>query len=361
MADSLASEQLVIQSHVGPYTVDFDDDALARLAAGVDETQHFVVDERVADLYADELRPVLDGPSVLLVEATEAHKSLDRFPAYVEHLAAHGVRRGHALVAVGGGIMQDIVCFLAATMLRGLEWRFLPTTLLAQADSCIGSKSSINVGAIKNVLGTFTPPSQVWIATRMLDTLDPRDVRSGVGEMLKVHAIAGPDDFNQIAGDYDDLFADAATMRRYIRRSLEIKKAIIEEDEFDKGVRNVMNYGHSFGHAIESATQFGIPHGIAVTIGMDMANYTAARLGHSRDEHYARMHPTMRANYTGYEEYPIDLEPLLAAIGKDKKNVGARLKLVLPDHEGRIGLVVRDLDDDFRAACADFLAHERTR
>src|SRR4051812_48071871 len=144
MADSLAFERLTIQSHVGPYTVDFDDDALARLAAGVDDTQHFVVDERVASLYAEELRPILDAPSVLLVEATEAHKSLDRFPAYVEQLVGNGVRRGHSLVAIGGGIMQDIVCFLAATMLRGLEWRFLPTTLLAQADSCIGSKSSIN-------------------------------------------------------------------------------------------------------------------------------------------------------------------------------------------------------------------------
>src|SRR4051812_42545091 len=138
MADSLAPEQLVIQSHVGPYSVSFDEDAVAKLAAGVDETQHFIVDARVADLYADELRPILDGPSVLLVEATEAHKSLDRFPAYVEHIVGNGVRRGHSLVAIGGGIMQDIVCFLAATMLRGLEWRFLPTTLLAQADSCIG-------------------------------------------------------------------------------------------------------------------------------------------------------------------------------------------------------------------------------
>src|SRR5204862_184742 len=102
------------------------------------------------------------------------------------------------LLAVGGGITQDITCFLAATLLRGIDWHFYPTTLLAQADSCIGSKSSINVGAAKNILGTFPPPKQVTISTCFLDTLDPGDVRSGVGEMLKVHAIEGPGAFAKI-------------------------------------------------------------------------------------------------------------------------------------------------------------------
>jgi hypothetical protein len=143
-------------------------------------------------------------------------------------------------------------------------------TLLAQADSCIGSKSSINVGKIKNVLGTFTPPRKITISTRLLSTLDDRDIRSGIGEMLKVHGIDGPDSFDQIAADYARLTSDAETLKRYVRRSLEIKKHIIEQDEFDRGIRNVMNYGHSFGHAIESAT--------------DLSTYPAApaRLASSR-------------------------------------------------------------------------------
>ncbi|MEK7862885.1 MAG: 3-dehydroquinate synthase, partial [Chloroflexota bacterium] len=265
---------MVIQSHRGPYTVDFDDDALAHLDADVPAGAHFLVDARVAELHGADLRRVLASRSVLTIAATEAAKSLDRFPAYVERLVERGVRRGHVLVVVGGGITQDIACFLAATLLRGLEWRFYPTTLLAQADSCIGSKSSINVGEIKNVLGTFTPPSRIVIGGRVLATLDERDLRSGIGEMLKVHAIAGPDAFDRIAADYPRLLSDPALLRSYIRASLEIKRRIIEEDEFDRGIRNVMNYGHSFGHAIESATAYAVPHGIAVTIGMDMANYT---------------------------------------------------------------------------------------
>jgi hypothetical protein len=139
------------------------------------------------------------------------------------------------------------------------------------ADSCVGSKSSINGGGAKNVLGTFTPPRRIILGAGVLRTLDEKDVRSGVGEMLKVHAIAGPAAFDAIAADYPRLFTDRSVMTAYLRRSLEIKKPIVEADEFDQGRRLVMNYGHSFGHALESATAFAVPHGIAVTIGMDMA------------------------------------------------------------------------------------------
>ena len=247
------SESLVIQSHRGPYRVTFDQDALSVLDATVTAHAHFIIDSKVAALYAKELRNVLAAPSVLEIEATEQNKSLDQFTRYVERLVEGGIRRGHILVAIGGGIIQDITCFLAATLLRGLEWHFYPTTLLAQADSCIGSKSSINVGRVKNVLGTFTPPATVTISTQVLSTLDEHDMRAGIGEMLKVHIIDGPASFDRIACDYHRLLKESAVTRGYIYRSLEIKKAIIEQDEFDRGPRNVMNYGHSFGHATTSS------------------------------------------------------------------------------------------------------------
>lgn len=361
MVDSAVPERFVVRSHRGPYEVLFDDEALARLDAAPPDHAHLIVDERVARLYGSELSRLLDGPSVLLLEAGEPSKSLDRFPAYVEHLVASGVRRGHTLVAVGGGTIQDIACFLAATLLRGLEWHFYPTTLLAQADSCIGSKSSINVGTIKNVMGTFTPPSRVVISTPVLDTLSPEDVRSGIGEMLKVHAIEGPAAFDRIAADYPQLLSDRRVLTRYVRDSLELKRAIVEEDEFDRGPRNVMNYGHSFGHAIESATDFAVPHGIAVTIGMDMANYVAVGLGRADEAHYRRMHPTLAANYAGFERTPVPLDLLLAALSKDKKNRSAALRLVLPDASGRVSLDSYANDAAFAAICADYLDGERTR
>ena len=339
--------------------VSFEEDAFRSLDTAVSSKAHFIIDARVAELYAKELARVLSGPSVLCIEASEASKSLDKFPGYVEHLVSNHVRRGDTLIGIGGGIIQDITCFLGATVLRGLSWHFYPTTLLAQADSCIGSKSSINVGKVKNVLGTFTPPERIVISTRVLDTLDERDIRSGIGEMLKVHAIEGAESFGRIAADYNNILTDRTMMVHYIHRSLQIKKAIVEQDEFDRGLRNIMNYGHSFGHAIESATEFSIPHGIAVTIGMDMANYTAFRLGLSDRGHYDRMHPTLAMNFAGFERLDVPLDPFFDALAKDKKNTDSMLSLILPDASGRpIRRSYRN-DAALRGICADYLSTER--
>lgn len=350
---------IVVESYAGPYRVEFDEEALAKLNARPLEDAHVIVDRRVAELYADELESVLANPSVLELEASEETKSLERFPGYVEHLVSRGVRRNHVLLAIGGGIIQDVTSFLAAVLMRGVEWRFYPTTLLAQADSCIGSKSSINVGRMKNILGTYTPPAEVMIATPVLSTLEEHDFRSGLGEILKVHAIEGPAAFDRVAQERPRFLTDRPLLTDAIHRSLEIKRRIIELDEFDRGPRAVMNYGHSFGHAIESATSFAVPHGIAVTIGMDMANYVAAALGRTPLAHHERMHPTLAANYVGFEDVDVPLDAFRSAISKDKKNLGTVLRLVLPGADGTVSVVEQPNDEAFRAACEEYLARGR--
>jgi 3-dehydroquinate synthase len=351
-------KNLSIQSHKGPYTVFFDDDALEKLDLNTLENTHFIIDSKVASLYEDQMKGILSSPSVLKIEALETNKALVCFPDYVEHLVSHNVRRDHTIIAIGGGIIQDITCFLAATLLRGVAWHFFPTTLLSQADSCIGSKSSINSGSTKNILGTFTPPKKVLISTKFLDTLAEREIRSGVGEILKVHAIDGPESFLDLAKDFPTIFQNREIMMRYIQRALEIKKGYIEEDEFDVGRRNIFNYGHSFGHAIEAATKFKIPHGIAVTIGMDMANYVALELGMTNPGHRNRMHSTFLANYTGYENHPIPLTPFMEALSKDKKNIGTKLTLILPDQNGTVQKVLVNNDANFRSLCKTYLSKE---
>jgi 3-dehydroquinate synthase len=355
------SESWTIQSHRGPYTIVFDEEALVRLGAAPPANAHFIIDAKVAELYADTLGRVLSSRSVLRLQATETVKSIDRVQGYVEHLLGLEVRRSDVLIAIGGGIIQDVTSFVATTLLRGLEWQFYPTTLLAQADSCVGSKGSINVGKNKNLMGTFYPPSRVMITTQVLKTLAARDLRSGIGEMLKVHAIAGPEAFDRIAADYRRILEDPATMAAYVHRSLELKKPYVEEDEFDRGPRNVMNYGHSFGHALESATNFAIPHGIAVTMGMDMANYHAVRLGRMAQAHHQRMHPTLATNFAGFENMEIPLEAFYAALGKDKKNTANALRLVLPDAAAHVELVSSPLDEAFRACCSQYFSDERHR
>ncbi len=351
------SDAMTIRSHVGAYRVCFCDDALGQLNADVPADCHFIVDGRVAELYRESMGAILASDSVLLVDASEESKSLDAFPAYVQHLVDHGVRKKHKIYAIGGGITQDISCFLAATMLRGIDWCFYPTTLLAQADSCIGSKSSINCGGAKNILGTFTPPQEVYISTAFLGTLQDVDVRSGIGEMLKVHAIDGPDSFDAIAASYEDLFADKQVMKRFIHRSLRIKQGYIEKDEFDVGSRRVFNYGHSFGHAIEAATNFAIPHGVAVTMGADMANYISWQLGVGHQKGFERMHPVLKKNSRGFEDVTIPEDLFFSAIGKDKKNIGrGALTLILPDKDGRVHVGQYKNDHRFQGACRDFLA-----
>ena len=339
MVASPVSNTISINSHKGVYIVDFISGNINNFNSDNNENNFYIIDKNIGHIYRDKLSNILNSDRVLLIEATEKNKSLDKFPAYVDSLVNAKVRRGQNLVAIGGGIIQDITCFLASTMMRGLPWIFYPTTLLAQSDSCIGSKSSINSGEVKNILGTFTPPKKVIIDTKFLESLQEKDILSGIGEM---HAINSPESFDLISENYERLKGDSRIMEKFILQSLLMKKKLIEIDEFDVGPRNVMNYGHSFGHAIESATNYAIPHGIAVTMGMDIANYVASKLGVSKAMHFERMHPVLDKNCKSYRQVSIDIISLMKALAKDKKNSPTQLRLILPDLDGQITIDLYD-------------------
>lgn len=349
-------EQMAIQSHKGPYLVSFNESFLKTPLLRIDASNHFLIDANVARLYSVELAEVLKQPNAVIIEATEENKSIERVIPVIEQLISNKARRDHTLVAIGGGIIQDITCFIASTLLRGMTWKFIPTTLLAQADSCIGSKSSINLGATKNILGTFNPPVEIFLCAKFLNTLEQKDIFSGIGEIIKVHAIDGRASFDHLANDYDQLLTDRSVLLRYIGNALQIKQKFIEVDEFDRDIRNIFNYGHSFGHAIESATNFSIPHGIAVTIGMDMANYIAAQRNLLPEEHYQRMHGVLQKNYAVYFNTEIDRDALISALMKDKKNTATKLVLILPlGDEAKIERIQVDADENFRNHCGRFL------
>jgi len=339
------SNQIIIQSHKGEYSANFTRGGIDQLNNNPIENSVYIIDQNIAQLYSSRLSNILSS-RVLIIEAIEENKSLNQFPYYVNALVQLNIRRGQTLVAIGGGIIQDITCFLATTMMRGLPWIFYPTTLLAQSDSCIGSKSSINSGDVKNILGTFTPPINIIIDVDFLQTLKKKEIYSGVGEMIKVHAIDSPESFDKIAASYEELIIDFTTMEDFIYSSLLMKKKLVEIDEFDVGLRNVMNYGHSFGHAIEAVTNYEIPHGIAVTIGMDIANYFAADIGVSTQEHFEHMHLVLDKNCALYRHIKINTESLISSLKKDKKNSSTQLRLILPDHSGRISIALYDCNKE---------------
>lgn len=345
---------MIIQSHSRPYSVSFIPDLSPLEAEGRDANNFFIVDARVAELYPAELSGILGNPRTRFVEAKESNKEIANVVAIMEQLVAGRIRRSHTLVAIGGGIVQDIACFIGSVLYRGVKWKFYPTTLLAQADSCIGSKSSINLRSAKNIIGTFHPPVSVAVCRKFLSTLDERDVRSGIGEIIKVHAIDGAQSFDRLTTDYDGLLIDPALLSRYIEASLRIKQAYIEKDEFDQGIRNIFNYGHTFGHAIESATDFEIPHGIAISIGMSIANKVAALRGITPESSYQRMQPVLRKNYAAYSKRRLDPSAVIAAMSKDKKNTVERFVLILPVGEkAAIERIEVVLDDALRAQVAD--------
>lgn len=333
-----------IQSRVHPYSVEEHPDiaaALTVVAAGT--TPHYLVDAAVLAAYGPVLGPRLPADRTLAIEATEAAKSYADLEPVFLGLLARGLRRSGSLVVIGGGVLQDAGCFVASVLARGIHWSLLPTTLLAQADSCIGSKSSINIGDFKNQLGTFYPPHRVLLVPAFLDTLPPDEIRSGLGEVIKLQLLAGERGFRELLDDLAGLADTTPAVRRellgrWVRRSLDVKQPVIEADEFDRGERLLLNYGHTFGHAFEAATAFAIPHGIAVVLGMIAATHVSARLGMVAPDHAAEVTALLRPWHEPYARRlaGVAMEAILAALSRDKKNTAAGLTCILTRGFGRM-------------------------
>ena len=346
---------ILIKSSKGTYSVQFTNEVFEKLNALPVEKTQLIVDEKVYHLYQEQFEFYLKSFKKILIVADENNKNIDKISQYVHTLMENQVRLDHTLVAIGGGIIQDITCFLASTLFRGMKWTFVPTTLLAQADSCIGSKSSINVAEFKNLMGTFNPPEKIYIDLRFHSTLEEKDIASGIGEILKVHMVKGISQFEKALQSFEEIRNNKEVLCEFIVNSLIFKQELIEIDEFDKGPRNVMNYGHSFGHAIESATNFAIPHGVAVTMGMDMANFQSYKMSRIAKEDFARWHAVLIRNYVQFAKVPIDLSQFMSAIRKDKKNVGADLSLILVSKTSPIEKVKVSGDQLFVNNCKEFL------
>lgn len=315
-----------------------------------------VIDERVWGLHRATLAPFVSEQNLVFLTAQESEKTGPGALALCERLLEKGLRRGDTVGVIGGGIIQDLATFACSSIMRGVDWAFVPTTLLAMADSCIGGKSSLNLGRWKNILGNFYPPTSITIWPGFLTTLDERDVRSGLAEAIKVHFLSGPDMVSRIEADLQAGVPDLAAMPEIIYRSLALKARIIEEDEFDTGLRLTMNYGHTFGHALESATDFALPHGIAVGFGADLANRVAQRKGQISEDDFARLHRIV-AVVSRLEDWVfVDADRYLEALRRDKKNRAGVYGVILPGPVGAMALSHEPMDGPMEGWVRDFLA-----
>ena len=244
-----------------------------------------VTDERVAELHADAvegfLGPRCSGIGRLVLAGGEAAKAWSAAESIIDALLAGSHDRGSAIVALGGGVVGDIAGFAAACYMRGIDYIQVPTTLLAQVDSSVGGKTAVNHRDGKNLIGAFHQPCHVVADLRFLQTLPVREIRAGVAEVLKTAAAADSDFFNWLESNIDDVVTGATGARGYaVVRCCSLKAAIVAADERESGRRAILNFGHTFGHAVEVGTGYGTwLHGEAVAAGMVAAGRLSVRLG----------------------------------------------------------------------------------
>lgn len=341
------SNILSIKSSINDYEVEFCEDITIVLSDIIKIGDFIIIDQQIAD--KPELKPFIVGrKEIIIIEAIENAKSYEGVIPVIDKLIRGGFKKNNTLIAIGGGVTQDITAFIASIIYRGVGWIFLPTTLLAQADSCIGSKTSINFGPFKNQLGNFYPPRRIFIYTAFLDSLIERDIRSGIGEMAHYFFVSGDNDVDFFECEYATAITDRSNFSKLILASLSIKKRYIEIDEYDKGERIVFNYGHTFGHAIESITHYSIPHGVAVAFGMDMANYISYKKGYISNADLLRARKIFKDICYGYSIGDIRVQDLINVMGTDKKNENGKLGLILTKGWGNMFRDFTEPDETFQ-------------
>lgn len=336
--------------HVGEGLLDRLDELLTSAGAG---GQRFVVSSPpIWKLHGREVSAALGGVEPLLMPDGERAKTLQTVSKLYEGLIKGGADRSATVVAVGGGVVGDVVGFAAATYLRGVSLAHVPTTLLAQVDSAIGGKVGVNHALGKNLIGAFHQPIVVVADPSLLGTLPRREFRAGLYEVVKYGVIASRDLFVTVEEGLTEIFKhDASRLVSVIAESCRIKAAVVSEDERESGLRRTLNFGHTIGHAIEAVTRYRrFRHGEAVAYGM----LAAADLAVTRDLLPASDASALRSLIAKLGPLPsvsdLSMSLLCEAVRRDKKVLEGRLHMVLPTRLGATTIVNDVTETEIRAS-----------
>ena len=335
---------------IGPDLLD-DGAALASMLRG----RHALIvsDDQVAPLYAARVRQALANArpdadiATHVFPAGEASKTLENFGAVIDALAGHGATRDACVYALGGGVVGDLAGFAAACWMRGIDCVQLPTSLLAMVDSSVGGKTAVDIAQGKNLVGAFHPPRAVFADTGALRTLPLRELRAGFSEVIKYGAIGDVEFLHWLELNRSPLLAgDDALVAEAIARSCAHKASIVERDPYEHGERALLNFGHTFGHAIETEQAAfhgyggGVNHGEAVAIGMVLAARLSSALGMADAADGDRLRALLQA-FGLPVDIPAGLDPLalLARMRLDKKTQASSLRFILWDRAGAARIV----------------------
>ncbi len=300
-----------------------------------------ITDPRVKNLYGNTLKQSLtsNGFKVTILEVPEGEeqKSLETAGRLYQELTAFYAERTTPILALGGGVIGDLAGFVAATYMRGVPLIQVPTTLLAQGDSSIGGKVAVNHGLLKNKIGAFYHPRLTISDTNTLKTLTPREFSDGLSEIIKHGAILDEEFFTYLEENLNRIKSfDDKVLETIVSRSAEIKAGVVEKDELDLGLRNILNYGHTVGHAIESVSELKIWHGEAVAIGMIAEARISNKLGIFDRDELIRLKGLIERAGLPTEIPDLEAEELIQAMKHDKKIVGGKIRFVLPRAIGEV-------------------------
>ena len=306
-------------------------------------TRYAVIsDDNVAVLYAEKLLQSLTASGIQAKLITfpqgEENKNLQTIASLASEMAQRGFDRGDGIIALGGGVTGDIAGFVASIYMRGIPFVQIPTTLLAQVDSSVGGKTGVDIPEGKNLVGIFYQPKAVYIDIDVLQTLPEEELRGGLAEVIKYGVIHDADFFSFLEQNCQAVFdLEQDVLTRLIARCCEIKAWVVERDEREGGLRRILNYGHTIGHAVEAASNFTIIHGKAVAIGMCAVNALAVKTGclSSRDASEIR---SLISLYGLPVDVPVELDRNIIKkyLLSDKKTVGGRVFYVLPESVGKV-------------------------
>ncbi|MFI3177258.1 MAG: 3-dehydroquinate synthase family protein [Eubacteriales bacterium] len=334
--------EIKIQSRLYDYSVEFIQ-GFAQGMSGLGAKVAYVIDRNVYELHHHRFA-TLQQEHIYYITPKEQYKNMDTVMELIGYWKEIGLQKDWNVVCIGGGITQDVTATASYLYLRNINWYFFPSTLLAMCDSCIGGKSAINLGEYKNQIGVFYPPKRVFIDQGFLRTLPRADWINGWGELLKFSLTQDRLFYEELKEEKEYILCP--NIEQYIGRGLEVKRNIIEQDEFESDLRRILNYGHTFGHALEAYTYNKIPHGTAVMWGIDVVNYIAWKKGLLSKELYLDVKSLIKTSFLNEEIVVDNPKQIYEIIKTDKKVKSNVLNFALLDEEKGLLVVPISLDDE---------------
>jgi 3-dehydroquinate synthase len=278
---------------------------------------------------------------IYYIESTERTKSWENLKDIIDIFISNNITKESRVLIIGGGVLQDAASFCCSIFNRGIEYEYVPSTLLSMVDSCIGGKTSINYGHFKNKLGNFYPPKNIFIVNKFISTLPEVEIYSGLGEIFKFQILQfNIDNFEIIDKNNFEI------ENKFILDCLKFKASIIEIDEFDTSLRLTLNFGHTFGHAIESLANYKVPHGIGVVWGLTIANEISFQMGLMTNETKLRIenHAFNMVSIIKWNIEWFNFQELYARIKMDKKNTNV-IRMILMDESNKV-FVLKEVDPE---------------